>query len=153
MSREYDLTDPWSEVDRLEAQVVELRERLEMATPVFDALERLLDRNDGCGSHNWLQFGAEKYAEKGCSWCRAIVAARAYRELLASQTAAEPSSEARPTRWHEEQRVAEVVERTRLLCWAYVSDTEVCIRDRSHDNGVHEPVAAERGQAKQDTDG
>lgn len=69
--------------------------------------------------------------------------------LLAEKEA--PQEVKRPTRWYEEMRewqasvteypaqLSDIVSLTRPLCWAYVADEEVCILDKGHDNGAHEP--------------
>lgn len=52
----------------------------------------------------------------------------------------------KPTRWHEGMREWQagtisdsVASHFEPLCWAYVSDTDVCIQPLGHDNGAHEP--------------
>ena len=55
-----------------------------------------------------------------------------------------------PTRWHEGMREWQEqvlfpakfgsVTYCEPLCWAYVSDTEVCIQGQGHNNDIHEPL-------------
>lgn len=47
-----------------------------------------------------------------------------------------------PARWHEGMRKSPPYALADVppICWRYLSEKTVCILERGHDDGVHEPI-------------
>lgn len=65
------------------------------------------------------------------------------RAMLKARAVLAESATPEPPRWHEGMRGAPPAAWTSgfLACWRYVGKETVCVLERGHDGGIHEPAA------------